>query len=79
MNLIKILLILSFSFFIIKIEAQQIPPHLNCVKINHLYRKACHNCYDPGVVPFGTFKQALDATRVVELDIYSHRKNATEA
>ena len=44
-------------------------PHLDCVKINHLYREACHNCYDPAVFSFA-FTTAIATTKVVEIDIH---------
>ncbi len=44
-------------------------PGLNCVKLNQVYRKTCHNCYEKQYSL--TFKTALDITKVVEIDIYS--------
>lgn len=57
-------------------------PALYCVKLNNLYRKACHNCFQESIVnPYegilannslykGGFYHALNFTRVVELDIH---------
>jgi len=56
----KILLGLTLSVFMLNIQGQQIPQYLDCVKLNHLYREACHNLYEYDVVPFGTFYQVLE-------------------
>ena len=42
---------------------------MNCVKLNHIYRKACHNCFDPNVFVH-PFPIALGITKVVEIDIH---------
>ena len=53
------------------VSIQAANPEFNCIKLDKLYRKACHNCYNPGTFS-GTFKQALDITQVVEIDIHAH-------
>jgi len=77
MSLNKVLMVSCFCLSIFKIDAQQIPEYLDCVKINHLYRKACHNCFQHSVI--NTFSAALNETRVVELDIHSHKHGGNEA
>lgn len=77
MKLVKIFLCFSLCFSLIDNYGQQVPDHLDCVKINHLYRKACHNCFEHSVIT--TFAEALDETLVVELDINSHETNGSEA
>jgi len=68
MKISNFLLCLISLFLCLSINSQ-VPAHLDCVKINHLYRKACHNCYDPSVVN-NTFYQSVGMTRVVEIDIH---------
>lgn len=47
-------------------------PHILCMKLNLVHRKACHNCFQENIIPLkiGGFKKAFDNTKVVELDIY---------
>ena len=52
-----------------KSSIRSVAPHLNCVKINHLYRKASHNSYDT----FSSLQSVLDETRVIKIDIHSHK------
>lgn len=50
-------------------------PKMNCAKLNNVYRKACHNCFQESIVEpsEGGFYQALYYTRVVEVDIHKPR------
>ena len=50
------------------VSIQAANPVFNCIKLDKLYRKACHNCYEVGP----SFKSALDITQVVEIDIHAH-------
>lgn len=57
-----------------KAAIRSIAPHLNCVKINHLYRKASHNSYDPN--HSSSLESVIDETRVIELDVHSHKTSS---
>ena len=59
-----------------KSVGQQIPQYLECVKLNHLYRKASHNSYSADGL---SLKDVLDITRVIELDVHSHKDSGGEA
>lgn len=72
------LLVVIFFISVLRSEAQQIPDYLNCVKINQLAREACHNCYQKGDPNLPSISSALDLTRVIELDIHSHKHGGNE-
>lgn len=76
--MIRYFLTFIFIAFLCKLYSQnQIPQHLECVKINHLYRKACHNCYEPQYAQH--FYNTLNETRVIELDVHTHKVSGSQA
>ncbi len=60
-------------------NAQQLNGDLNCAKINHVYRKACHNCYEHNMAGITQFQQALDIAQAIEIDVYSTDTDFDEA